>query len=53
MFKKRKQREKELYNLLSEEDKKRYEDLCKGIPVGNLEETIAFVVRVEELKRKP
>lgn len=41
-----------VYNYLTEEDKRKYEDLNKGIPIGDMVETLEFLERLEETKRK-
>ena len=43
---------KELYDYLSEEDKVMYEKINRGIPAGDLAETLAFLNRIEEIKKR-
>ena len=43
---------KEVYDYLSEEDKIMYDKINSGIPGGNLQETIAFLARLDAIKQK-
>lgn len=43
---------KEVYDYLSEEDKIMYDKICSGIPGGNLNDTIAFLERLEEIRER-
>lgn len=43
---------KEVYDFLSDEDKIFYDNINRGIPGGNLIETIAFLNRIEEIKQR-
>lgn len=41
---------KEVYDFLSDEDKVFYDNINRGIPGGNLQETIDFLARLEEIR---
>lgn len=54
MFKKLRKRfhKKDIYDYLSDEDKKMYEKINRGIPAGSFLETAAFLDRLEEIKKR-
>ena len=41
---------KEVYDYLSEEDKIFYDNINRGIPGGNLQQTIEFLARIDAIK---
>lgn len=43
---------KEVYDFLSDEDKVFYDNINRGIPGGNLQETIAFLSRLDAIKER-
>lgn len=43
---------KDVYDYLTNEDKIMYDKICRGIPAGNLNDTIAFLDRLEQIKQK-
>lgn len=43
---------KEVYDYLSEEDKIFYDNINRGIPGGNLQQTIEFLARIDVIKEK-
>lgn len=45
-------KEKDVYDYLSDEDKEMYEKINRGILAGNFLETVAFLDRLEEIKKR-
>lgn len=43
---------KEVYDFLSDEDKIFYDNINRGIPGGNLQETIEFLARLDAIKER-
>lgn len=43
---------KEVYDYLSDEDKVMYDKINSGIPAGNLNDTIAFLARLDAIKER-
>ena len=43
---------KEVYDYLLEEDKIFYDNINRGIPGGNLQQTIEFLARIDAIKEK-
>lgn len=41
---------KEVYDYLTDEDKKKYEDICMGVPIGGFNETVEFLNKLTEIK---
>ena len=52
LFRKKKDLREECRKVYGDEFIRMYDDICRGVPIGNLSDTIEFLEMVEDVKRK-